>query len=124
MNDAALSKMSAAELKAEYEKRVKDIETERASILDEARKTTAEKRSQVLDEAKAEATEIRDRASRDVERDLRQLKASIHQSIVEISTDMAGRFVVASVDKAAHDKLFEEALVELEATSIFSAETA
>ncbi|MCL2386099.1 MAG: F0F1 ATP synthase subunit B [Defluviitaleaceae bacterium] len=123
MKDAALSKATAEELKAQYEQKVKEIETERATILDEARKLASEKRSQILDEAKAEAQDVKDRASRDVAFELEQTKGAVHQAIIDISTDMAAKLISATIDKDAHEKLFSEALAELEATTAFKTET-
>ena len=119
MKDAALSKASAEELKAMYEKKVKDIEVERAEILDEARKLASEKRTQMLDDAKAEAQDVKDRAARDVASELEQIKGTVHKAIVDISTDMAAKLIAATVDAKAHEKLFDEAMVELEATTAF-----
>jgi F-type H+-transporting ATPase subunit b len=120
MKDAELSKMSAAELKVEYEKKVKGIEVERNQILDEARKLANEKRNQILDDAKAEATDVKERASRDIATEREQIKGAVHQAIIDISTDMAAKLIGASVDKTAHDRLFAEAMTELEATTAFS----
>ncbi|MCL1846316.1 MAG: F0F1 ATP synthase subunit B [Defluviitaleaceae bacterium] len=117
INDAALSKASAAELKAMYEQKVREIETERAEILDEARKAASERRAKMLDEAKAEAQDVKERAARDVANELEQIKGTVHQAIVDISTDMAAKLISASVDAKAHEKLFDEAMAELEATT-------
>lgn len=120
MKDAAHSKASAAELKAEYEKKVRDIETERAAILDEARKTANEKREQILETAKAEAQDVKDRASRDIATEMQQVKGAVHQAIIDISADMAAKLIAATVDKNAHDRLFSEAMDELESTTAFN----
>jgi len=122
MNDAAVSKATAAELKASYEQKVREIEKERAEILDEARKLANESRERLLDAAKAEALEVKERASRDIATELEQIKGAVHQSIIDISTDMAAKLIAATVDKAAHDRLFSEALTELEATTAFKTE--
>lgn len=124
MNDAAMSKASAAELKAHYEGKVREIETERAAILEEARKTASENRDKILATAKAEASDLKSRAARDIETEKEQIKGAVHQAIVDISADMAAKLISATVDKNAHEKLFAEALTELEATSAFRAESA
>lgn len=124
MNDAAQSKASAEELKTLYEQKVKDIETERAAILDEARKLANEKRAQILDEAKVEAQDVKDRAARDVANELEQIKGTVHHAIVEISTGMAAKLISATVDAKAHEKLFDEAMAELEATTAIYTEPA
>jgi F-type H+-transporting ATPase subunit b len=119
MKDAALSKVSAAELKTQYEQKVKDIEIERAFILDEARKLANEKRAQILDDAKVDAQDVKDRASKDIAIEREQIKSAVHQAIIDISADMAAKLISATIDKNAHDKLFSEAMTELESTSAF-----
>ena len=121
MNDAALSKKTAEELKTMYEQKVRDIETERTAILDEARKIATESRDKILETAKLEASDVKARASRDIETEKEQLKGAVHQAIVDISTDMAAKLISATIDKTAHEKLFAEAMTELEATASFSA---
>jgi F-type H+-transporting ATPase subunit b len=124
MKDAALSKATAEELKTQYEQKVRDIETERAAILDEARKLASENRDRILETAKAEATDVKARAERDIATEKEQLKGAVHQAIIDISADMAAKLISATIDKNAHDKLFSEAMTELEATTAFRAESA
>ncbi|MCL1877977.1 MAG: F0F1 ATP synthase subunit B [Defluviitaleaceae bacterium] len=123
ISDAALSKASAAELKAMYEKKVRDIEAERNEILDEARKLASERSAKMLDEAKTDAQDVKNRAARDVANELEQIKGMVHQSIVDISTDMAAKLIAATIDAKAHEKLFDEAMAELEATTAFNKES-
>ncbi|MCL1843607.1 MAG: ATP synthase F0 subunit B [Defluviitaleaceae bacterium] len=123
MNDAALNKKTSEELKLQYEQKVREIESERNTILDEARKQANEKRLQILDDAKNEAQDTKERASRDIATELEQTKSAVHQAIIDISTDMAAKLIQATIDQKAHDRLFSEALSELEATSAFKTES-
>jgi len=120
MKDAAQNKATAAELKTQYEQKVKDIEVERAAILEEARKLASENRDKILETAKADAAEVKSRAERDIATEKEQLKGAVHQAIIDISTDMAAKLISATIDKTAHDKLFSEAMTELEATTAFA----
>ena len=113
---AEAANQTAMELKASYEQKVRDIELERASIIDEARKTAGERRNQILDEAKTEAHEVKERAARDIATEKEQIKAAVHEAIIDISTEMAQRLISATIDKSAHDRLFAEAMAELEST--------
>jgi len=115
--NAAESKASAEELKQEYEQKIRDIELERTVILDEARKEATARLNQILGEAKAEAQITRDRAKRDIVAEQERVKAEVHQAIIDIATDMAAKLVTASIDKSNHDRLFSEALDELETTA-------
>lgn len=123
MKDAALSKETAEELKAQYEQKVRDIETERAAILDEARRLANENRDRILETAKTEAADVKTRAERDIATEKEQIKGAVHQAIVDISTDMAAKLISATIDKKAHEKLFAEAMTELEATTAFKKES-
>jgi len=123
LSSAEDSKLSAAQLKAKYEQKVSEIEQERVSILDEARKQAGERRTQILDEAKSEAQDVKERAARDIATEREQIKSAVVEAIVDISTDMAARLISTSIDKNAHDKLFAEAMEELEATTAFRADT-
>lgn len=120
---AAEDKKAAGELKAEYEKKVREIEFERSTIMDEARKIAAEKRNSLIEEAKREAQEIKNRANKDIAAERVRVKDEVHQVIVDISADMAAKLVAVNIDKSAHDKLFSEAMAELEAT-VFKPATA
>lgn len=124
MRDAAASKATAEELKAQYEQKVRDIETERAVILDEARRLATENREKVLEAAKAEAADVKERASRDIATEREQIKGAVHQAIIDISTDMAVKLISATIDAKAHERLFSEAMTELEATTAFRTESA
>jgi len=122
LNDAALSKASASELKAMYEQKVRDIEVERDSILSEARKQAGERRTQILEDAKQEAQGVKEKAAKDIASEREQIKSAVVEAIVDISADMAERLISTSLDKNAHEKLFAEAMAELEATTAFKTE--
>jgi len=114
---AAADKTAAEKLKAMYEKKVGDIELERCEILEAARKQAGARRNQILEEANAEAQELKSRAARDIAAECDRVKAEVHQAIIDISADMAAKLVAATIDKNAHDRLFDEAMIELEATA-------
>jgi F0F1-type ATP synthase membrane subunit b/b' len=56
--------------------------------------------------------------------ELEQTKGAVHQAIIDISTDMAAKLIAAAIDQKAHDRLFSEALTELESTMAFKTESA
>jgi len=118
--DATASKTTAEELKTLYEQKIRDIEIERNTILDDARKEAAARLDQILSEAKIEAAGIKERANRDINTERERIKGEVHQAIIDISTDMAAKLVSATIDKHKHDELFAQAMQELEATA-FSA---
>lgn len=124
IQDAAKNKMSAEELRNSYEQKVKEIEHERGLVLEETRKQANTRRDQILDEAKVEAQDLKDRAHRDIAAERERVKLEVHQAIVDISTDMAAKLIEVTIDKNAHNKLFSEAMRELEATAFRPIESA
>ena len=87
----------AQALKKEYEEKLKNIESERTAILQEAR-TTALKNSQIIiSDAKTEATAIKDRANLEIERAEEKAKDDIKKQIVQVSTLMSEKFVAAKM---------------------------
>jgi F-type H+-transporting ATPase subunit b len=117
LQNAELSNLSAQELKTLYEKKVTDIESERAQILDEARKVAKDRQSQILADAKAEAVEVKEKAMREIATEKERIKGAVFESIVDISTLMAERLISVNIDKTSHDRLFAEAMEELESTT-------
>ena len=88
----------AQALKKEYEEKLKNIESERTAILQEAR-TTALKNSQIIiSDAKTEATAIKDRANLEIERAEEKAKDDIKKQIVQVSTLMSEKICCCQDD--------------------------
>ena len=101
-------------LKKEYEEKLKNIESERTAILQEAR-TTALKNSQIIiSDAKTEATAIKDRANLEIERAEEKAKDDIKKQIVQVSTLMSEKFVAAKMTEDEQNKLVDETISDLE----------
>jgi len=114
LDEAKESRVQAGEMRAKYDRQLKDIDLERAAILDEARKQVAQQRDQILSTATSEAKELKARASMEVEMERERIRDEIHSAIIDISSDMAEKLLTASIDKKAHERLFDEGLLELD----------
>ena len=114
LNDARESKASASELKARYDRQLKDIDLERAAILEEVRKQAAEQRDLILNMAKDEARELKDRAGMEIAAERERVRDEIHSAVIDISSDMAEKLLAAAIDRKAHERLFNEGLAELD----------
>ena len=101
----------AQALKKEYEEKLKNIESERTAILQEAR-TTALKN--IISDAKTEATAIKDRANLEIERAEEKAKDDIKKQIVQVSTLMSEKFVAAKMTEDEQNKLVDETISDLE----------
>ena len=103
----------AQALKKEYEEKLKNIESERTAILQEAR-TTALKNSQIIiSDAKTEATAIKDRANLEIERAEEKAKDDIKKQIVQVSTLMSEKFVAAKMTEDEQNETISD-LEEIE----------
>jgi len=112
--DAAETAMKeAAGLKASYETKLKDIDKERAEILDAARLQAANKETQIVSAAKQEADTIKNRAMNDIDLERQKAKEEIKRQIIEVSALMAKKFVSANIDAKTQAQLIDEAIAEL-----------
>jgi len=112
--EAEEGRTAASELRARYDRQLKDIDLERATILEEARKQASEQREQILVAARDEARELKDRATTEVEIERERIRDEIHTAVIDISSDMAEKLLAASIDRHAHDRLFNDGLAELD----------
>jgi len=110
----------ANRLKAQYEQKLADIELERIEILDAAREIAVEKNKQMMEEGRKEVATLKERASADVQRERERLREEISLHILEVSLEIASKFVQHTIDKETQDRMFEETIAELEETTWLS----
>jgi len=103
----------AAELKLEYEKKLADVGRERDEILSEARKLAADTSQRLVNEAKKEADAARTRAAANIEVEWERAESEMRVAIIEVSAQLAEKFVTLAINKETHDKLFSEAITDL-----------
>ena len=104
----------ADELKGQYEQKLDDVEQERAGILEAAHRAAAEKSRQMLADAQGDAADTRDRALVDIQAERERAQEEIRRQIIEVASIMAEKYVTQAMDAATQDKLFAEAMAELE----------
>ncbi|MGI6161243.1 MAG: hypothetical protein ACOYJD_04355 [Christensenellales bacterium] len=119
--DEARNKMVEADaLKAGYEKKLREIDAERVKILEAARLTASEKSRRIIDLARSEAADIKQRAEQSAMSERERLKEETRLYIIEASSLMAGKFVEKTIDSDTQDRLFDEAIAELEESAWLS----
>ncbi len=113
--DSAEARLSEAEvLKAEYENKLKDIESEKNSILEKARAQADINSRQIISEAKTEAENIHTRAMTDIKREEEKAKDEIKKQIIEVSSLVSGKFIAAKMTEEEQNKLVDDAISGLE----------
>ncbi len=110
--DATMAR--ANELIAEYEKKIKEIDSEGLEILEAARNKAADERKTILEDARREAREIKDRALEVVESDKKRLAEETRVYIIEMASAIAEKYVTQNIDDKTQDKLFLDTLAQLE----------
>ena len=116
LEDAQQKMAGAEELKAQYEAQLREIEAERARVLEAARLEAAEQSKQILAEARSEADAIRRRAEESTLQEKEKLQRETWQYIVEVSSLMTEKLVQKAMDSEAHQRLFDDAMAQLEET--------
>ena len=110
---AETDKEEAAKLKAEYEKKLKEIDKEAEVILSDARKKALLRENQIIAEAKEEAEKITARAHNEAELEKKAVQDDVKKEIINVASVLAGKVVSASIDTNVQDYLVEETLNEM-----------
>ena len=113
LDQAAQNQKSAAEMKAEYEAKLKAVDKEAEAILEEARRKAKRREAEIIDEAKAEAARIVERDGKEIELERKKALDEMKQEVVSIASLMAGKVVAASIDTKVQDALIDETLKEM-----------
>lgn len=106
-------KEDAAELKEQYDAKIKQADTEVEAILAGARKKAVASEAQIISEAKEEAARIIAQARNEAELEKQKAADEMKQEMIQIASLMAGKVVSASIDTNIQSSLVEETLNEI-----------
>ncbi|WZL79154.1 ATP synthase F0 subunit B [Eubacteriales bacterium mix99] len=115
-DEARKTQAQADQLKAEYEKKRKEIDQERTKVLEEARLSAEEDSRKILDASKKDADAIRQQAEKSIAMERKDLDKETRQYIIEAAVLMAEKFIEQSMNRDTQNKLFDEAVAQLEET--------
>ena len=110
---AAADEKKAAELKEEYEARMKQADAEAEKVLADAHKRGIENEKQIVKRAHEEADRIVEHASREAELEKQKVADDVKKEMVVLASMIAGKVVSASIDTKVQDKLVDDALKEI-----------
>ena len=111
----AQADMEAAEkLKAFYERKLEEIELERAGILEQAHRLAEETRGRLTAGAEQEIAAMRARAEAEIRLQRERAQEEARLRVIEAATAMAAKIAAVSLDGATQDRLFAETMAELE----------
>lgn len=109
---AQSEQQAAAELKAIYETKLKEVHREAESLMSVSRRQTLSRQEEVIAQAHAKAAEITRQADREVELEKDRIKIEVKQQMSEIAGLMAAPYV-KSADPFREALMVEEALKEM-----------
>lgn len=113
LKSAEDDKKDAAELKAEYEAKIRDIEKEAEQILSEARQKAQQNAMRIEGEAKEEAARIIQRANEEAKLSKKSAMDEVKQEMITVASMMAAKVVAANINATIQDTLVEETLKEM-----------
>ncbi len=113
LDNAATDKASAAELKEQYEGKLKNVDKEAEQILSEARQKAMKNEARIIDEAKEEAARIIQRANEEAQLEKKRAMDEVKQEMIAVASMMAAKVITASIDTTIQNTLVEETLKEM-----------
>lgn len=116
INDSDATMAKANELIAEYTSKIKNVDKERLRVIEAARVEANEEKAIILEEARKEAERIKKRSLERIEAERKRSRIETRVYIVELATLLAEKYIAHSIDEKEQDKLFNEALAQLEET--------
>lgn len=117
IENAKKQEAEAIALKAEYEKKLADTRAEVETIIEEARKNAKKMSEGIVADARTEAQNIINRGNKEIEQEKAKAVDELKNQVIGISTLIASKIIKENVNAKSEDKLFEEALNEIGASS-------
>ncbi len=113
-DEADQAKATAAQLVADYEERIKNIEAEARQKIQEAITQGRRVSAEIKEQAHAEARGIIEKAKGDLIRDIATARVQLKQDIVAMTLDATRKILNESLDDQRHRKLIGEFIDQVE----------
>ena len=113
LDDAAADKADAAQLKTQYEEKLKDIDKEAEAILSEARQKALHNEAKIVEEAKEEAARIIARANEEALLEKKRVVDEMKQEMISVAAAMAAKVISANIDINIQNQLVDETIKEM-----------
>lgn len=110
--DAKNKKEEADELKAQYEKRLKEAGSEAAQIMEQARRDAGEAYAKCLVNAKEEAEKIIADEHKNMERERAKMEQELQAQVAELALATAKKILMESSNEATDQLLYDRFLTK------------
>jgi F-type H+-transporting ATPase subunit b len=113
LDQAAADQKDAAELKAEYDQKLKNVEKEADEILAQARKKALKREEEIVAQAKEEASRLMESANHEIELQKAKVQDQMKQEMVQVAVMMAGKMIASQITAEEQNALVDETLQEM-----------
>jgi F-type H+-transporting ATPase subunit b len=113
LDQAAADQKAAADSKAIYEEKLKQVDKEAEAILADARKRGMENEAKIVADAKSEAAKIVERARVEAELEKQKMTDEVKREMVAVASILAAKIVQTNIDTNAQHELVEQTLKEI-----------
>ncbi len=113
LEQAATDQKTAAETRALYEDKLKQVDKEAEAILADARKRGMENEAKIVEQAKQDAAKIIERAHTEAELEKQKITDEVKREMIAVASVMAAKIVQANIDTNAQHELIEQTLKEI-----------
>jgi F-type H+-transporting ATPase subunit b len=110
---AARLQKESESLKADFDKKVKELERNTVEILQKTRQEAAQSRDEAIQAARKEAELILADARKAIESERQQLTQDLQKEVGALAVSIAEKIIRSSVDAKAQEKLINENVQEL-----------
>ena len=113
ISDSLADREEAEKLKAEYEKKLKEINKEADKILADARSKALLNENKIISDAKEEAASIVAKAREDARLEATAVEHEMKQQMIAVAALMAQKVVAKNIDTTIQEALVDETLKEM-----------
>jgi len=108
IEEALNNKEESIELKAVYENKISDIQTEADKIFQEARKTAEKEKARIIESAQTESKNIVHAAKEEINREATKAKKELKDCVCSMVVSCASKVLEREVAEGDHKKFIEE----------------
>lgn len=112
--NAETERARAEELRALYERRIEDVESEVRARIQSAIKQAEDAKDHIITDARTRSEDILRRGQEDLAREREKTLAQIREEVVDLSLSAAGKLIEESLDAERHRKLVTDFIDKIE----------
>lgn len=113
IDDAETMLKDAEGFKSEYSSKLKDIDSEKTSILDSVKKRALTDEASIIKKANEQAEQLKTRAYDDIEREKDKAQDEMKKQIIELSALLTMRYISGAIDSEQQNKLLDDIIEEM-----------